>query len=62
MKKQNLIKIIKTCVILLIISLIWFVLEMIFYGEYQPRIVDDVIMLIFIPFIWKSIPIRKDVS
>lgn len=62
MKKQNLIKIIKTCVILLIISLIWFVLEMIFYGEYQPRLVDDVIMLIFVPFVWKSIPIRKDVS
>lgn len=62
MKKQNLIKIIKTCVILLIISLIWFVLEMIFYGKYQPRIVDDVIMLIFVPFVWKSIPIRKDVS
>lgn len=25
-------------------------------------IVDDIIMLIFIPFVWKSITIRKDVS
>ena len=33
---------------------IWQMLEYLIYGEVQPRIVDDIMMLFFIPFIYIS--------
>lgn len=35
-----------------ILSIVWQVLELLFYKEVQPRIVDDIMMLLFLPFIW----------
>ena len=48
------IKIIKTLYWFILIGLIWQVLEIACYGEIQPRIVDDVIVLITLPFIYKA--------
>ena len=38
----------------LLISFLWKVLELIFYGEIQPRIVDDIIYLFLVYYIYKS--------
>lgn len=44
----------KTCWCFLILSLIWQGLELLFYGEIQPRVVDDIMGVLFIPFVWKT--------
>ena len=44
--------IIQTCAAVVILAGIWQMLEILFYGEVQPRIVDDIIILFFIPFIY----------
>lgn len=49
----------KTCWWFLILSLIWQGLELIIYGEIQPRVVDDIMGLLFIPFIWKTFENRN---
>ena len=36
----------------LAIAMIWQGLELLIYGQVQPRIVDDIIILLFLPFIW----------
>lgn len=41
-----------TLSISLLYCVIWEILEKIFYGEIQHRVVDDVIMLLFIPVIY----------
>ena len=47
-------RIIKTCWWWIILALIWQGLELLFYGEIQPRIVDDIMGLLFLPFIYLS--------
>lgn len=54
-------RILKTCVITLIYCVLWFVLEKIIYGQITPRIVDDIMMLLFIPIIWKATKNEKEV-
>ena len=48
-------KILLTCVITLAYCIIWEMLEKAIYGQIQGRIVDDIIMLLFIPVIWKAV-------
>lgn len=48
------IRILKTLAITIIYCLIWVILELIIYGEQTARIVDDIIMMLFIPMIWKA--------
>lgn len=48
-------KILLTCVITLVYCFIWMGLEKALYGEVQGRIVDDIMMLLFIPVIWKAV-------
>lgn len=49
----------KTGWTVIIMSLIWQVLEMIFYGEIQSRKVDTIMIILFTPFIWKFFLIKK---
>ena len=44
--------IIQTAIVTVILCGIWQMLEYLIYGEVQPRIVDDIMMLFFIPFIY----------
>ena len=46
--------IIQTAMATVILCVIWQMLEYLIYGEVQPRIVDDIMMLFFIPFIYIS--------
>ena len=46
--------IIQTAMATVILCGIWQMLEYLIYGEVQPRIVDDIMMLFFIPFIYIS--------
>lgn len=46
--------IIQTAMVTVILCGIWQMLEHLIYGEIQPRIVDDIMMLLFIPFIYIS--------
>lgn len=39
---------------LLVLLYIWQCLEMIMYGEIQARKVDNIMMMLFTPFIWKA--------
>lgn len=52
---MNVKAIILTCIITILYSLIWMILERAIYKEIQPRIVDDIMMLLFIPFIYYAI-------
>ena len=47
--------IIQTAMATVILCGIWQMLEYLIYVEVQPRIVDDIMMIFFIPFIYKSI-------
>ena len=44
----------KTAMVTVMLCGIWQMLEYLIYGEVQPRIVDDIMMLFFIPFIYIS--------
>lgn len=44
----------KTVIKVCLISLLWQVLELIFYGEVQPRAVDDIIAMFLIYYIYKG--------
>ena len=46
--------IIQTAIVTVMLCGIWQMLEYLIYGEIQPRIVDDIMMLLFIPFIYIS--------
>lgn len=46
--------IIQTAMATVILCGIWKMLEYLIYGEVQPRIVDDIMMLFFIQFIYIS--------
>ena len=41
-----------TYITILLLNCIWEMLELIFYKEIQPRVVDDIMVLSFIPFIY----------
>lgn len=47
-------RILLTCIVTLIYCSIWMLLEIVLYGQIEPRIVDDIMMLLFIPCIWKA--------
>lgn len=49
------IRIIRTILIAYGIALIWQWLEQTVYGEIQPRVVDDVIWLLYLPFIYMAV-------
>lgn len=53
-------RILKTYGITLIYCMLWIILEQIIYGQATERIVDNIIMLAFIPMIWKTTAEIKD--
>ena len=50
----------KTVIKVCLISLFWQVLELIFYGEIQPRMVDDIIAMFLIYYIYKGEVLTDD--
>ena len=50
--KRKLKAIIQTGITVILLCGIWQMLEYIAYGEVQPMIVDDIMVLFFIPFIY----------
>lgn len=44
--------IIQTGIIVILLCGLWQIFEIIIYGEVQPRVVDDIMVLFFIPFIY----------
>jgi len=48
------VRILKTLYWFIVIITVWQLLEMVIYGEVQPRLVDDIIGLIFPPLIYKA--------
>jgi len=48
-------KILLTCTITLVYCFVWQILEKVMYGQVQGRVVDDIMMLLFIPVIWMAI-------
>lgn len=57
MRDKTILKAVTTITILWIYVLVWCILELIFYGEITPRVVDDIILILFIPFIWNSVSV-----
>ena len=51
--------VIKTIVWVVIICAIWEWLEIRIYGAVQPRLVDEIMMLLFIPFIYNASKSKK---
>ena len=52
MKNLKLKRFVATLAIMLVICYVWMGLEFLFYNEIQTRVVDDLIMLLFSPFIY----------
>ena len=48
-------KIFKTILLVFIFCIIWTTLEKFIYGEVQPRIVDDIIMILLIPVFYSAV-------
>ena len=50
----------KTVIKVCLISLLWQVLELILYGEIQPRIVDDIVAMFLVYYIYKGEVLTDD--
>lgn len=48
-------RILKTGWWFLILSITWQGLELLIYGQIQPRVVDDIMGLLFLPFIYNAV-------
>ena len=44
----------KAIYVWIVFALVWMGLELLLYGEIQPRIVEDIMWLLFFPFIYKA--------
>ena len=45
----------KAVFILIVLALVWMGLELLLYGEIQPRTVDDIMWFLFLPFIYMAV-------
>lgn len=52
----------KTILLYFMFCVIWWSLELIFYQEIQPRIVDDIMSIILVPIIWKAVEEKESVE
>lgn len=50
----------KTVIKVYLIFLLWQVLELILYGEIQPRIVDDIVAMFLVYYIYKGEVLTDD--
>ena len=47
-------QVIKALIVWIAIALVWSALELIWYGEVQPRIVDDIMWILWLPVIYDA--------
>ena len=47
-------QVIKALIVWIAIALVWSALELIWYGEVHPRIVDDIMWILWLPFIYDA--------
>lgn len=52
---ENMDRIMKTCWWYIILALVWQGLELLIYHQIQPRVVDDIMGLLYLPFIYKAV-------
>ena len=45
----------KAVYIWIVLALVWMGLELLLYGEIQPRTVDDIMWFLFLPFIYMAV-------
>ena len=45
----------KTVSVWIVLALVWMGLELLLYGEIQPRTVDDIMWFLFLPFIYMAV-------
>lgn len=55
-------KLLKACWCFVILGLIWQGLELLLYGQVQPRIVYDIMVLLLFPFIYQSSKVSGTIS
>ena len=48
-------RVFKTIWYIWMLCVIWMLLELIIYHEIQSRVVDDIMLGLMVPFIWKSV-------
>ena len=48
-------KILKTCWWYIVLALVWQGLELLIYHQIQPRVVDDIMGLLYLPFIYGAV-------
>lgn len=48
-------RIIKTCWWYIALVLVWQGLELLIYHQIQPRVVDNIMSILFLPFIYKAL-------
>ena len=49
----------KAVYIWIVLALVWMGLELLLYGEIQPRTVDDIMWFLFLPFIYMAVERTK---
>lgn len=55
MKPEHIVECCVACIAFLFVSdIIWKLLELIVYGEIQPRVVDDLMGIVFLYGMWKA--------
>ncbi len=52
----------KTVLLYFMFCVIWWSLELIFYQEIQPRVVDDIMSILLVPIIWKAVEEKESVE
>lgn len=52
----------KTVLLYFMFCVIWWSLELIFYQEIQPRVVDDIMSILLVPIIWKAVEEKEKVE
>jgi hypothetical protein len=45
----------KAIYVWIVFALVWMGLELLLYGEIQPRIVDDIMWFLFLPFVYMAV-------
>ena len=51
-------RLVKTLIMWIAVALAWSALELIWYGEVQPRIVDGIMWILWLPYLYDAMRIR----
>ena len=58
-EKKFILRLLKTCVSTLLYACVWMILEKLIYGTVMNRLVDNIMLLLFVPMIYKSMRNKK---